>query len=242
MTRPSRSHSSAASLTQCVSMSASTRVGEVLHRGRLQVGALEDLVAARVDDLALLVHHLVVLQHVLADLGVALLDRGLRPLDGLGDHLRLDGLVVGQGPAHHPAERAGGEQAHQLVVEAEVEAALAGVALAAAAATQLVVDAAALVALGAQHVQAAECADLVALGRALRLEARRAVRRSGRTPSARASWNSSGIWSSGTGRAKSSTMHLGARGPPSAPRDGRGPRGCRRAGCRRHDRPCWWPR
>ena len=131
-------------------------LGEVLHRRGLQVGAVEDLVAALVDHLALLVHDLVVLEHVLADLAVALLDGGLGTLDGLGDHLGLDGLVVGQGAAHHPAERTGGEQAHQLVVEAEVEAALAGIALTAGAAAELVVDAAALVALGAEHVQAAE--------------------------------------------------------------------------------------
>ena len=56
---------------------------------------------------------------------------------------------------------------HQLVVQAQVEAALAGIALAAGAAAQLVVDAAALVALGAEHVQPTELADLVALGPAL---------------------------------------------------------------------------
>ena len=140
------------------------RVGEVLQRLVAQVGAVEDLVAALVDDLALLVHHLVVLEDVLADLGVALLDGVLRPLDGLGDHLRLDRHVVGQGLAHHPVHGAGGEQAHQLVLERQVEAALARVALAAGAAAQLVVDAAALVALGAEHVEAAELADLVALG------------------------------------------------------------------------------
>ena len=60
-------------------------------------------------------------------------------------------------------QRAGGEQAHQLVVEAEVEAALAGVALTAGAAAQLVVDPAALVALGPDDVQPAQLADLVAL-------------------------------------------------------------------------------
>ena len=132
-----------------------------------QVGAVEDLVAAPVDDLALLVHHLVVLEDVLADLGVALLDGVLRPLDGLGDHPRLDRHVVGHRLGHHPVHRAGGEEAHELVFEREVEAALAGIALAAGAATELVVDAAALVALGAEHVEAAELADLVAFGLAV---------------------------------------------------------------------------
>ena len=45
----------------------------------------------------------------------------------------------------------------------EVEAALTGVALTAGTAAQLVVDAAGLVALGAQDEQAAGCADLVGL-------------------------------------------------------------------------------
>ena len=123
--------------------------------------------AALVDHLALLVHHLVVLEDVLADLGVAGLDGVLGPLDGLGDHLRLDRHVVGQGLAHHPAHGAGGEQAHQLVLERQVEAALAGVALAARTAAQLVVDPAALVALAAEHVEPAQLADLVAFGLAL---------------------------------------------------------------------------
>ncbi len=134
-----------------------------------QVGPVEDLLAAPVDHLALLVHDLVVLEDVLADLGVAGLDRALGLLDGLGDHLGLDGDVVGQGLAHHPRHGAGGEQAHQLVLERQVEAALAGVALAPRPAPELVVDAPALVALGAEHVETAQVADLVALGRAFGL-------------------------------------------------------------------------
>ena len=137
-------------------------IGEILHRRRLEVLAVEDLIAAPVDHLALLVHHLVVLEDVLADLGVLRLDRGLGALDRLGDHLRLDRLVLVEA-SHRPVQRARGEQAHQLVVEAQVEAALAGVALAAGAATQLVVDPAALVALGPDHVQPAQLANPVAL-------------------------------------------------------------------------------
>ena len=150
---------------------ASTASASASQRLLAEVGVVEDLVAALVDDLALLVHHLVVLEDVLADLGVALLDGVLRPLDGLGDHLRLDRHVVGQGLAHHPVHGAGGEQAHELVLERQVEAALAGIALTARATAQLVVDAAALVALGAEHVEAAELADLVALGLGLDLVA-----------------------------------------------------------------------
>ena len=66
--------------------------------------------------------------------------------------------------------RPGREQAHQLVFEREVEAALARVALAARAPAQLVVDAARLVAFGAEHVEAAGLAHLLALGLALASE------------------------------------------------------------------------
>ena len=121
----------------------------------MQVLVLEDLEAPRVDDLALLVHHLVVLEDLLALLGVATLDRVLGPLDRLRHHLRLDGLVVGEGPVHHPADRAGGEQPHELVLELQEEPALARVALATRAPAQLVVDAAGLVALGPEHVEPA---------------------------------------------------------------------------------------
>ena len=59
----------------------------------------------------------------------------------------------------------GVEQPHQVVAEREVEPRLARVALAAGAAAQLVVDAARLVPLGAEDVEAAELGDLVVLGR-----------------------------------------------------------------------------
>ena len=142
-------------------------LGQLLHGPVAQVLALEDLVAQAVDDLALLVHDLVVLEDVLADLGVAGLDGVLRLLDGLGDHLRLERHVVGERLAHDVGHGAGGEEAHELVLEGQVEAALARIALAPGAATELVVDPAGLVALGAEHVEAAELAHLVALGLAL---------------------------------------------------------------------------
>ena len=54
-----------------------------------------------------------------------------------------------------PSMRSRAEDAHQVVFERQEEARAAGIALAARAAAQLVVDAAALVALGADHVEAA---------------------------------------------------------------------------------------
>ena len=63
-----------------------------------------------------------------------------------------------------------GEEADHVVFGGEEEAGLAGVALAAGTAAQLVVDAAGLVALGAADEEAAEFAHFLGLGLALRLQ------------------------------------------------------------------------
>ena len=55
----------------------------------------------------------------------------------------------------HAVELVGAEDAHQVVFQRQEELGAARIALAAGAAAQLVVDAAALVALGAEHEQAA---------------------------------------------------------------------------------------
>ena len=121
-------------------------------------------VALGVDDLALLVHDVVVLEHVLAGREVHRLDLALRALDRLGDEAGLDGHVVGDLRAlHHPADAVhavAAEQAHEVVLEREVELRDAGVALASGTAAQLVVDAPRLVTLGAEDGQAAGLDDL----------------------------------------------------------------------------------
>ena len=133
---------------------------EVLH-ALVQVVALEDVAAVAVDRLALAVQHVVVLQHVLADLGVARLDLRLRRADGAGDDLRLDGDVVGHARATSALSAAPAlNRRMRSSVQRQVEAALAGVALTAGTTAQLVVDAARLVALGAEHVEAAGVDDL----------------------------------------------------------------------------------
>ena len=91
---------------------------------------------------------------------VLLLDLLLRLLDLLRQHPGLDrllvALVVGDAEAVEDAvDAVAGEQAHEVVLGGEEEARLAGVALAAGAAAQLVVDAPRLVALGAADEQAA---------------------------------------------------------------------------------------
>src|SRR5512133_936719 len=127
-----------------------------------EVLPLEHAAPLLVDHGALLVHHVVVLEHVLAHDEVLLLDLLLRVLDLVREDLRLHGLVVRHLEALHdvvdPVTR---EQAHEVVLAGEVEARLAGVALAARAPSELVVDPARLVALSAEHVQAAELLDPV---------------------------------------------------------------------------------
>ena len=119
--------------------------------------ALEDLPAQRVDALALLVHHVVVLEEVLADGEVLGLHLLLRALDGARHHPVLDRHALFHAePLHQARDAVRPEDPHQVVFEREVEARRAGVALAAGAAAQLVVDAARLVALGADDVQAAD--------------------------------------------------------------------------------------
>ena len=108
------------------------------------------------DHLALVVHHVVELQDVLADVEVARLDLLLRLFQRLVDPGMDDRLVFLQPElGQHAVELVGAEDAHQIVFERQEEFRVAGIALAAGTAAQLVVDAAALVPLGAEHVEAA---------------------------------------------------------------------------------------
>src|SRR4051794_36587485 len=142
---------------------------DLLARGLAHVAALEHVVAVLVDDAPLLVHDVVVLEHALALEEVLLLDLALGLLDLLREHARLDGLLVallvGRAQAVEDlVDPVAGEQADEVVLGGQEEARLAGVALAAGAAAELVVDAPRLVALGADDEQAAGLDDLLALG------------------------------------------------------------------------------
>ena len=85
--------------------------------------AFEQLPAQRVDVLALLVHHVVVLEQVLADGEVLRLYLLLRPFDGLGHHAVLDRHALFHAePVHQPLDAVRPEDAHQVVLERQVEA------------------------------------------------------------------------------------------------------------------------
>src|SRR5688572_28992192 len=152
-------------------------VEEPAH-GLGQVLVVEDLVAFGVDRLALLVDDVVELDDALADVEVEALDARLGAFDRARHHLRFDGdVLVEPEPLHEPRDTIGGEALHQVVVERQVEARRTRIALAAGAATQLVVDAARVVAFRADDVQAArfDDADVLLLGQRLGLGQRRRV-------------------------------------------------------------------
>ena len=153
------------------------------------------------DDLALVVHHVVVLEDLLADIEVARLDLLLRHLQRLVHPAVRDRLAFLQAERlQNAVHLVGAEDAHQVVVEREIELRAARVALAAGAAAQLVVDAPAFVALGRDHVEAAGFErlplllrdvglDLVALLRDRRLRRARGPGASASSIQSR-SWNS----------------------------------------------------
>ena len=133
------------------------RLGDPAPHFLRQVLALEHAAPLLVDDDALRVHHVVVLEDVLARDEVLLLDLLLRVLDLLREDPGLHRLILRDLEAvHDPVDPVAREEADEVVLRREVEARLAGVALAARAAAELVVDPARLVPLGAEHVQATE--------------------------------------------------------------------------------------
>ena len=118
--------------------------------------AAHDADALLEDDLALVVHHIVEFEQVLADVEVARLDLLLRLFERLVDPRMDDRLVLLEAEGlQHRVHALGAEDAHEIVIEREIEQRAAGIALAAGAAAQLVVDAAALMALGADDEEAA---------------------------------------------------------------------------------------
>ena len=134
------------------------------HDLRVDILAVKHLASLAVDDVALLVHDVIVFEDALTGLEVAALDRALRLLDGVGEHLMVKrGVLIDLHRVHKAGEPVGAEETHDIVRQRKVEAALAGVALTAGTAAQLVIDTAGLVALGAEDEQAADGAHLFGL-------------------------------------------------------------------------------
>ena len=128
------------------------------HVGDMILDALvrHDFAAAFEDHLALIVHHIVELQHVLAHVEVARLDLLLRLLQRLVDPGMDDRLALLQSELdQHRIHALGAEDAHQIVLQRQVEFRAPRIALATRASAQLIVDASALVALRADDIEAA---------------------------------------------------------------------------------------
>jgi len=103
---------------------------------------LEDLAPLAINDLALLVHHVVIFEEMLTDIEMVPLDLALGVLDRPADHAVLDRFILLHAQLVHDAgDPAGTEDPQQVVLEREIEARRAGIALASRAAAQLVVDA-----------------------------------------------------------------------------------------------------
>src|SRR5262249_52483588 len=127
----------------------------------LAIGSVQDLLAVAVNPLALVIHDLVIFEEVLTDIEVSLLDLLLSGFDAPGDVAVFNRLTFLHAHlAQHVGDPFAGKDAHEIVLERKEEAAGTGVALAAGTAAELIIDAAGLVALGANNVQAALACDL----------------------------------------------------------------------------------
>src|SRR5690606_22654919 len=122
--------------------------------------ALQRVQAPVAHDLSLGIEDVVVLQLPLPNRKVVLLDLLLGALDALVHPWVGDDLALLQAePIHHLGDAIRAEQPHEVVLEGDVELALARVTLTAGSAAKLKVDAAALVALRAENRQSATFAD-----------------------------------------------------------------------------------
>ena len=117
---------------------------------------LQPIQALRVNDLALAIDHIIVFDDSLANVKIVALDANLRLLNRLADHAMLNSFVFREsGCLHQALDVVVGEAPHEIVIEAQEKARFPGVALPAAAATQLIVDAARFMTLRAQYKEPA---------------------------------------------------------------------------------------
>src|ERR1700761_6123454 len=130
--------------------------------GCRHVFGLEQLVALRVDHLALIVGNVIEFQKVFTNIEVVLLDLALCLLDLPADHAIFQRVVFLHAEHAHPAaDPVASEDAQQVVLQRQVETRRTRIALAARTTTQLVVDTARLMSLGTDNVQAAGFEHLI---------------------------------------------------------------------------------
>ena len=110
--------------------------------------------AEAVNHLALAVHHVVILERAFANRVVVLFDATLGRLDRAVEPAMLQLLPLFESEAlHDTGDTVRPEQAHQVILERDVEARRSRIALARAAPAQLAVDPARFVPLGGNHMQ-----------------------------------------------------------------------------------------
>ena len=120
----------------------------------------EDVMAEAVDGGPLLVHHVVVFQGAFPDAEMLLLHPFLGLFHGAAQPGMGEFLPFLHAHALHDAgDAVGAEEAHQVVFQGDIEDAGAGVSLAGAASPQLEIDAAGVMAFGADDVEAAQFPD-----------------------------------------------------------------------------------
>src|SRR5260370_6272910 len=135
-------------------------VADHLQDALVHIGAFQHGAAISVDDFALPGDDIVIVDDVFADVEVIAFHLGLGLFDEARDHSALERHVFFHAyHLHDLGDAIGSEAAHQFIVQSQEETGLTGVALAARAAAQLVVDAAGLVALGSDDVQATQGDD-----------------------------------------------------------------------------------
>ena len=117
---------------------------------------MQHAITFTVDGGALLVDDVVKLNDALTNVKVVALNAGLCTLNGATDHGGLERLCLIKAKAVHQADHAlTSEPLHQVVFQREVEARRTWVALAAGATTELVIDTARVVSLGANDTETA---------------------------------------------------------------------------------------
>src|SRR5579883_1674627 len=126
----------------------------------VQVGVFQHGPAVGVDHLALFSNHVIIVDDILTLIEVVAFDLRLRLFDDVGDQAVFQWHILFQPHAlHNLREHIRHEAAQQFVFQREEETRLAGVALASSAASQLLINTARLMPLGADDVQAAQLDD-----------------------------------------------------------------------------------
>lgn len=78
----------------------------------------QDLVSLIIDNATLVVGHIIVFQQLLSHVEVATFHLALSTLDGIADHLVLDGLALLETQnAHHFLDTLGAKQTHQVIFQ-----------------------------------------------------------------------------------------------------------------------------